>query len=338
MSGWLAVAAIPLAALVFAAWRSPEAVALFLRVFGKTLAAKFPVAVLTLWFVASLVFLLAKAAGGDEYLVGEGRIDPLVLQATRERLGLDQPLHIQYVRQMRELVRLNTGPSVHHNSKTLRDLLGDHLPVSAGLGIRALVLAIVFGVLIGILCSVWHNGLPDQGGKALALLGVSVPNFILATLAVYYLARRWELFPASEWTGWGAMWVPAACLGAFPFAAILRLTRASMLEALREDYVRTARAKGVAEWRVITSHALRNSLSSVVTYIGPVTAALLTGSLVVERIFSLPGIGDLLVASVGNRDMPLVLGITALYSALLIFMNLLVDSLYPVLNPRLRDS
>ena len=301
------------------------------------LLRKLPMALVTLWFVATMVFMLTKAAGGEE-MWGEGRIDPLVRQKMIEQWGLDKPVWQQYFIHMGQLAQLNTMPSRMQRNKTLRDILADHLPYSVALGMRAILLAVIFGIPIGVLCALFHNRWIDQSGTVLALVGVSVPSFILASLAVYFLARKWRLFPASEWTGPWALWIPAACLGAFPFAAILRLTRASMLEALREDYVRTARAKGVPEWKVVLRHALRNSLTSVVTYVGPVVAGVLLGSLVVEKIFVIPGLGDFFVKTVSNRDMPLILGLTVFYSALLIFMNLLVDALYPILNPRLRDE
>ncbi|MEQ8820405.1 MAG: ABC transporter permease [Sumerlaeia bacterium] len=314
--------------------------AVFFRAFLPTLLKKLPIALGTLWFVATLVFLLTKLAGGEADMIGgEGRMDERTRQAIMQRYYLDQPLHIQYVKNMQKVAVFDSLPARTKQDRTLRELLSQHLPASIGLGWRAVLLAVLLGVPIGVMCAVKHNEAIDQGGIVLSLLGVSVPNFVLASLAVFFLARVLGWLPATGWhESWWRMWIPAACLGAFPFAAILRLTRASMLEALRQDYVRTARSKGVAEYKVVLRHALRNSLSSVVTYIGPVVAALLTGSLVVEKIFAVPGIGELLVHSINNRDMPLLLGLVVFFSATLIFMNLLVDSLYPVINPRLRDA
>lgn len=335
--GWLAALGLVVVAAVAWVVFGRRSAAAFARAFFPAFARRLPVALVTLWFVATLVFLLTKAVGGED-IINEGRIDPVVQQKMMERYGLNDPLYVQYAKQMWQLVRLNTMPSRYQNARTMRDILGEHLPYTAGLGIRAIILAVLLGVPLGVATAVFHNRAVDQAGKVLALFGVSVPSFILASFAVYLLARKLRWFPAAEWTGPAAIWIPAACLAAFPFAAILRLTRASMLEALRMDYMRTARAKGVAEWRVILVHGLRNSLSAVVTYTGPMAAGLLTGSLVVEKIFSIPGIGDMFVVSVANRDMPLILGTTLFYSALLIVMNLLVDAFYPVLNPRLREG
>ena len=319
---------------------------------------KLPLSIATLLIVATICFALTKLAG-EEAAFGEKNPPPEVKAEIMKKWAMDRPLYEQYFLHMSKLLVLDSMESRIQKNKTLRDVLASHLPSSLRLGARALLFAILLGVPIGVVCAVYHNRIPDNAGSVLALTGVSVPSFVLASFAIYFLARRWELMPAIDWDrpaeGWQLseswpvavravweeitrfrLWVPAACLGAFPFAAILRLTRSSMLDALRQDYVRTARAKGVAVWKVIGYHALRNALTPVVTYLGPVTAGVLTGSLVVEKIFALPGIGKFFVDSVNNRDMPLIMGLTVFYSALLIFMNLLVDAIYPILNPRLR--
>ncbi len=319
-------------ALLVWRWRS---VATFVVLFLPGLLKKLPVALLTMWFVATLVFFGTKMVGDG--VMTEGRMDEITRQNLMKQWGMDRPLHVQYFDQMTKLAVLDTMPSRVQQNKTMRDILRDHFPHSAALGWRAIVLAVSLGIPIGMICALFHNRWVDQGGTGLALLGVSVPNFIIASLAVYFLARRLKWFEATNWTDPVNMWIPAIALGAFPFAAILRLTRASMLDALSEDYVRTARAKGVAEWKVIVRHTLRNALSPVVTVLGPITAGVLTGSLVVEKIFVIPGIGDMFVKSVQNRDLPLIMGISVFYCALLVFMNLVVDALYPVLNPKLRQ-
>ncbi len=330
--GWLIVVAMA-GLLVWAR----HSVWMFLCTFVPSLLKKLPMALLTMWFVATTVFLLTKAAG-DNMVMTEGRMDETVRQNIIRQWGLDQPLWKQYFVQMTKLAVLDTMPSRIQNGKTMRDILHDHLPASVALGGRAMLLAVLLGIPIGVLCALYHARWFDHVGKGVALLGVSVPSFILASLVLFVVSRKMGWVPAMQWKEARYLWGPAACLGAFPFAAVLRLTRASMLEALSEDYVRTARAKGVAEWKVIVRHTLRNSLGPVVTYLGPVAAGLLTGSLVVEQIFAIPGMGDMFVRSVQNRDMPLILGTTVFFSALLVFLNLVVDALYPVLNPRLRDG
>lgn len=326
---------------------------------------KLPMAIITLVVVASVCFVLTKAAG-EEAAFGEKDPPPEVRAQIAKKWGLDRPWYEQYVLHMSKLLVFDSMESRKQKNKSLRDVLGDHLPASVRLGVRAVLLALIFGVPIGVICAVYHNRIIDNAGTVMALAGVSVPSFILASILVFLLCREWVIgnltigpMPAIGWAdpstpGWmlGSspgwldgvwnevfrvrLWIPALALGAFPFAAILRLTRSSMLDALSQDYVRTARAKGVAPWKVVAHHALRNALSPVVTYLGPVTAGVLTGSLVVEKIFAIPGLGKFFVDSVNNRDLPIIMGLTVFYSALLIFMNLLVDAIYPILNPRLR--
>lgn len=297
---------------------------------------RIPGALLTLWLVATLVFLLTKAAG-SEAILGEGRNTPAVREAFEKEWLINEPLHVQYVAHMRKLLVFDSMESRKQRGRTLRDVLGVYFPQSVRLGVRAIFLALLFGVPIGVVCAVWHNRFIDSAGTTLALLGVSMPSFILASLVIFIFVRQLAWFPAAEWAeGPWRIWVPSACLAAYPFAAILRLTRAATLEALKEDYIRTAHAKGVPAWKVVMRHALRNSLQPVVTFVGPVTAGVLTGSLVVEKIFVIPGIGRFFVESVSNRDLPLIMGLTVFYCGLLVGANLIVDALYPILNPRLR--
>lgn len=323
----------------------------------KYFLQKLAISAATLVLVATLCFLLTKAAG-EEAAFGEKNPSPQVRAEIEKKWGMNLPLHQQYFLHMSKLLMFDSMESRNQRGKTLRDILKSHLPTSLSLGFRALILAISFGVPIGVVCAVYHNRVMDNAGTLMALMGVSVPSFILASFAIYFLSQKMNI-PAIGWDQPSPhfpirdgtpsflkgiltelarlrLWIPAACLGAFPFAAVLRLTRSSMLDALRQDYVRTARAKGLTAWKVVARHALLNALTPVVTFIGPVTAGVLTGSLVVEKIFAIPGIGQFFVTSVSNRDMPLIMGLTVFYSALLIFMNLVVDALYPVLNPRLR--
>lgn len=335
--------------------------------------SRLPLSALTLVLVATLCFALTKIAG-EEAAFGEKEPPAEVRAAIEKEWGLDRPLHEQYFLHMSRLLVFDSMPSRIQRGQTIRDVLGSQLPTSIRLGVRALILAVLFGIPVGVVAAVHHNRLLDNTSTVLALFGVSVPSFIIASLLVYLLTSQWELFgvrltpmQAINWQQpvesfmWGGdkyylippnvtgvpraileelfrfrLWIPSLALAAFPFAAILRLTRSAMLDALSQDYVRTARAKGVSTWKVVGIHALRNALTPVVTFMGPVTAAVLTGSLVVEKIFALPGIGTFFITSVNNRDLPIIMGLVVFYSALLIAMNLLVDALYPLLNPRLR--
>ncbi len=326
----------------------------------KYFLGKLAIGFLTLVLVATLCFFLTKAAGEDA-VFGEGRVSQTLKDQLRSEWRLDRPIYEQYFLHMGKLLVLDSMPSRKLKGWTLRDVLRYYLPNSLRLGVRAMILAILLGVPIGAMCAVYHTRIVDNAGSIMALGGVSVPSFVLASLAIFYLSRKWGIFPATDWHLSQVpfemsesfnpflrgvveeifrlrLWIPAACLAAFPFAAILRLTRSTMLDALRQDYVRTARAKGLSPRRVIARHALRNALTPVVTYIGPVTAGVLTGSLVVEKIFAIPGLGKSFIDNVNNRDTPIIMGLTVFFSALLIGMNLLVDAVYPILNPRLRKS
>lgn len=322
---------------------------------------KLCISALTLVIVASLCFLLTKVAG-EEAAFGEKNPPPEIRAQIEAKWGMNRPLHEQYFLHMSKLLVFDSMESRKQRNKTLRDVLSEHLPTSLRLGARALIMATTFGITIGVIAAVHHNRIIDNAGTFFSLIGVSVPNFIIASILLFMLTRDWprvgwEALPAIGWDrpltplslqNMGflqpvideifrfRMWIPAISLGAFPFAAILRLTRSAMLDALSQDYIRTARAKGVAAWKVIARHALRNALTPVVTYLGPVTAGVLTGSLVVEKVFALPGLGKFFVDSVNNRDLPIIMGLTVFYSGLLIGMNLLVDAIYPILNPRLR--
>jgi len=317
--------------------------------------SRIPIAFLTLVLVATICFSLTKLAG-EEAAFGDRPPTPEVRAQIEAQWGLNLPLHEQYLLHISKLLVLDSMESRIQKNQSLRDILQSHFPASLRLGFRALILAIALGIPIGVISAVYHNRVIDNGGMLFALVGVSVPSFILASITLYVLSSyfRWNVigWDRPSFPGWMGesmranpvvqeifrlrLWIPAACLGAFPFAAIIRLTRSSMLDALQQDYVRTARAKGLTAWKVVVRHALRNALTPVVTYLGPVTAGVLTGSLVVEKIFAIPGIGRFFVDSVSNRDLPMIMGLTVFYSALLITMNLLVDAVYPVLNPKLR--
>ncbi len=326
---------------------------------------KLVVGFLTLLLVSTVCFGFIKLAG-EEAAFGEKNPPPEVREEIMKKWGLDRPLHEQYFLHLSKLLVFDSMESRLQKNRSLRDILREQLPTSVRLGVRALIFALAVGIPIGVVCAVYHNRWMDNLGTLMALVGVSVPSFIIASLMIFFLCREWEVLgftwepmPAIGWQEstppyelvdntpawfkgvWAEifrlrMWIPSIALAGFPFAAVLRLTRSSMLDALNQDYIRTARAKGVAAWKVVAHHALRNALTPVVTFLGPVTAGILTGSLVVEKIFALPGLGKFFVDSVNNRDMPLIMGLTVFYSALLIFMNLLVDAIYPILNPRLK--
>lgn len=260
---------------------------------------------------------------------------PAVMATVEARYHLDEPLWSQYVDYVCHAAVLDLGPSYKYPGKTVNDIIAETFPVSAQLGIISLLLAIGAGVLAGMAAAWYKNTWIDYAMMIGATLGVSVPSFILAAVLIQLFAFTWPILPAALWKGPAYVILPALALAAQPTAFIMRLTRSSLLDALGQDYIRTARSRGIGTRSLICRHALRNALLPVVSYIGPLAAALLTGSFIVETIFAIPGLGRHFVTSIYNRDYTVILGITIFYSFLIMMMNLLIDVIYPLLDPRI---
>jgi oligopeptide transport system permease protein len=290
---------------------------------------------LVLWIVATATFGLLRLLPGGPF-DREKVLPPEVLRNVEARYHLDAPLPVQYVRYLHGLVRGDLGPSYKYVGRDVSAILRDALPVSLQLGALALGIALALGVSVGLAAGT-HRGLaPDHAATLLAILGMSVPSFVLGAVLILGVGLGLGWLPAALWEGPIYAVLPALTLAATPAAYVARLTRAGVLDVIDLDFVRTARAKGCSERRVRIRHILRNALLAVVTYFGPLLAVLLTGSFVVEQIFAIPGMGRFFVTAVTNRDYPLVLGVTLVYSALVVFANLGVDLLYAWLDPRIR--
>ncbi len=287
----------------------------------------------TLWLVATLTFFLVRLAPGGPFLAEQD--SP---KAARERLlvkyGLDRPLVEQYLRFLGNTARLDFGPSYKKPSMEVREIIAARLPVSLALGGMALVLALCLGIPLGAFAAARKNSAWDHLAMFTAILGVSIPNFVLGPLLVMLFSLQLYWFPPALWTGWDHKVLPVITLSAVYVAYIARLTRGGMMEVLGQDYVRTARAKGLGEWAVVGRHALKPGLLPVLTFLGPATAGVLTGSIAVEAVFAVPGLGSQLYSAAVNRDYTLVLGVVLFYAVLLMFMNLLVDVLYTWMDPR----
>ncbi|MCH6563628.1 MAG: ABC transporter permease [Myxococcales bacterium] len=288
-----------------------------------------------LLIVASITFALLRFLPGGPF-EREKALPPEILRNIEARYHLDEPLGRQYLRYLADLARGDLGPSYKYVGRDVTQILGEALPVSLQLGAVAFVLCCVFGMAMGLLAAVWRGSAADRGIMLLALLGVSVPSFVLAALLVLGVGLGLGWLPAALWEGPRYAVLPAITLAALPTAYVAQLTRTSVIEVIDLDYVRTARAKGLSELHVHLRHVLRNALLAVVTYFGPLLAMLLTGSFVVEHIFAIPGIGRFFVTAVTNRDYPLVMGVTLLYAVLVVAANLAVDLLYGWLDPRIR--
>ncbi|HKG79086.1 MAG TPA: ABC transporter permease [Pyrinomonadaceae bacterium] len=292
----------------------------------------------TILVVISITWGLIKLAPGNFYS-GEKAISPAIEQAIREKYGLDKPWYQQYGKTMWTIVRhLDFGTSLRFQGQSVNTIIWRSLPVSATVGILAYLLALIVGITIGSIAALKQNSKWDYGSMALAMLGISVPNFVLGPILVLIFSLGLYWVPPARWAGFPSrnLILPVLTLSAIYMAYIARLTRAGMLEVLRSDYIRTARAKGLSERDVLVRHALRGGLMPVISYTGPALAFLLTGTVVVERIFALPGLGNYFIQASLNRDEPLIIGIVAFIAIALLLMNLLVDIAYAFLDPRVR--
>lgn len=292
-------------------------------------------ALLALFVIATLTFVLMNLIPGDPF-TNEKSVPEQVLKNLRAHYGLDQPLIIQYFKYMAGIMTLDFGPSITSDTRTVNELILSGFPVSAVLGIQALVIAVVFGMTLGIIAAIKHNGWLDYLSMVIAILGLSVPSFVLSTVLINYFAIKLEWLPVATWGTWRHTVLPSLALAVGPLAYIARLTRSSILEVLSSDYVQTAVAKGVTGSRLIFRHILRNALIPVVTVLGPISAGILTGSFVIEQIFGIPGIGKYFVQSISDRDYPVILGTTIFYSAILILFILIIDLTYGFLDPRIK--
>ncbi len=296
------------------------------------------VAIPTLLVLLTLTFALVRAAPGGPF-DSERSLSPAVERAMATAYHLDEPVHRQYLRYMAAILAGDLGPSFQYPGIRVSDLLAAGFPVSFTLGVNALMLALVLGIGIGFYSAVHQGRWQDRGLMAVAMAGVATPVFVVAPLLVLVVALHWELLPAGGLdAGWRSYVLPVVAL-ALPLAAtVARLARASLIEVLSQDFVRAARARGLPETAVILRHALRPALVPIVSWLGPAAAGVMTGSVVVEQIFDLPGIGRFFVQGALNRDYTLVTGVVLLYGMLIVFFNLLVDLAYARLDPRTRLS
>ncbi|TNE91976.1 MAG: ABC transporter permease [Deltaproteobacteria bacterium] len=282
--------------------------------------------------LALVTFALLKLAPGGPFSA-ERALPPEIERQLEEKFLLDRPFHEQYFAYVGGILD-GTLPSLKRPGETVGELIATSVPASFTLGSMALLVALALGIPAGVIAALRQNSLLDYGSMSIALIGISVPNFVLGPLLVSLFALQLGLVPPALWDGPRNMILPAVTLGAAYAAYVARLTRAGMLEVIRSDFVRTARAKGLSELQVVVRHALKGGLLPVVTWLGPATARILTGTVVIEKIFNVPGLGYYFVQSALDRDYSMVLGVVMFYATLLMVMNLLVDVAYTYLDPR----
>lgn len=296
--------------------------------------------IVTVWFIATATFFAMHNVPGDP-LLNDRAITPQMRANLEAKYGLDKPVYIQYFVYLGNLSRGDFGISFTQENREVNDIIRQHFPVSAILGVLAVVFAALGGVLFGALTAIYRNRLPDYIIMFLVILGISVPSFVLAALSQFALVNLNDLlgFSVLPVAGWGTirhMLLPSMVLGLGTMAYLTRLMRSSMLEIISSDYVRTARAKGLPPARIFTKHQLRNAILPVVTVLGPAIAAITTGGFVVELVFAIPGLGRFFVEAVQQLDYTVIMGTTVFYGAFLVSMVIVVDVLYGIIDPRVR--
>ena len=306
-----------------------------LRFIGRRLLVAIP----TLFLVVTLAFFMMRAAPGSPFDM-DRKLSPEIEANVMAKYGMDKPLGAQYADYLTGVLQGDFGPSLKYKDKTVLQILQENYKVSLILGLSAITLAGAIGVTLGVLAALKQNGWVDYGVMGVAIVGVCIPTFVTAPLLVLLFGSILQWLPNGGWNG-GALQnlvLPITVLALPQIAIISRLTRAGMIEVLQSNYVRTARAKGLPAHRVVFKHALRAAILPLVSYLGPACAGLLTGSLVVEKIFNLPGLGKFFVISALQRDYTVVMGMVIFYAGLILFLNLIADLLYAVLDPRVRLS
>lgn len=301
----------------------------------RYLACKVLILALSLFLVATITFFLMQAAPGDPFMQ-EQAVPEEIMKSMYAHYGLDQPWYVQYVKYLKGLITWDLGPSFKYEGRTVNDIIREGFPVSLILGLEAISLSLFMGIIFGTIAAVRRSRWQDHLAMILAVVGISIPNFIMATFLQYLFAMKLDLFPVARWGSFAHTILPAISLSALPTAFIARLTRANMVEVLEQDYIQTARSKGLSTFQVVIKHVLKNSLLPVITYIGPLASAILTGSFIVEKIFGIPGLGGWFVTSITNRDYTVIMGVTVFYSALLMLCVLFVDILYTLFDPRIQ--
>ncbi len=298
----------------------------------KYIVKRLILAVFTVWVVITLTFFIMHAVPGGPFM-SEKAVSPAAQQALEAKYGLDKPLFQQYLTYLTDVIQFRFGPSLKQRGRMVIDIIGDGLKTSAKLGVIAAFLALAIGVVLGSVAALRRNSVIDRIIMVITTAFVSMPSFIMGSLLLVAFAIKLHVFPANGAAA-GGLVLPIITLMLYPMSYITRLTRSSMLDVLGQDYIRTAKAKGVSKWRIIFGHALKNSLTPVITYFGPMLAYIVTGSLVVEQIFAVPGIGRAFVQSIINRDYTLIMGTTIVLATFIVIMNLVSDIMYKVADPR----
>ncbi|WP_066386288.1 oligopeptide ABC transporter permease [Neobacillus mesonae] len=290
----------------------------------------------TFLVIATFTFLLMQTLPGSPF--NDERLSETQKERLYERYGLDEPVPLQYITYMKNIFKGDFGVSFQYDGRSVSDIIGERIGASAVLGAQSLIVGTVFGIILGIIAALKHNTAIDYGSMIISVIGISVPNFVFAGLLQYWVGVRLQWLPVAFWEGFEYSILPTISLAVFVVATIARFMRTEMLEVVGQDYIVTARAKGLNSFSIILKHSLRNAAIPIVTILGPMAVSLLTGTLVIEKIFSVPGLGEQFVKSIMTNDFPVIMGVTLFYSILFIGIVLIVDILYGIIDPRIRLS
>lgn len=291
--------------------------------------------IITLWTIVTITFFLMHSIPGNPFRK-EGKMPASVYENLLKKYGLDKPLSEQYVIYLKNLLKGDFGDSMKSKVETVNDMIRRGFPVSAYLGLEALLIALVFGPALGALAALYQNKLPDYLSMIIAIIGISVPSFIMGTVLIQFVAKNIAWIPIGGWGEFRHTILPAIALSLMPLAYMARLMRSSMLEVLNQDYIKTATSKGISKSAVILKHAVRNAILPIISVLGTLISNLLVGSFVIEKIFGIPGLGKFFVQSINNRDYTLIMGTTIFYAIILIVLLLLVDVAYIFIDPRIK--
>jgi oligopeptide transport system permease protein len=301
----------------------------------KYILKRIGLAIVTIWAVATLTFFLMNLVPGGPFL-SEKAISPQATAALEAKYGLDKPLGQQYITYITSALHGDFGDSLKQRGRTVADIIGMKFPVSAKIGLISVVLSLVLGVLLGCVAALKRGKVLDSVISVISTMGIAVPSFVICTVLMYFFGVKLKILPTMGLSSWKGYIMPVISLSFYPTAYIMRLMRSSMLDVLGQDYMRTAKAKGLSGKAQLFKHALRNAILPVVTYVGPMLAYTVTGSFVVEKIFTIPGLGGEFIGAIQGRDYTLIMGTTIFLATLIIVMNVVVDIVYKIVDPRIK--
>lgn len=302
---------------------------------GKYIAKRIVLAAVTIWAVATITFFLMNMVPGGPFL-SEKAISPEATAALEAKYGLDKPLGERYLTYISDAAHGDFGDSLKQRGRSVMSIISSKFPVSAGLGGRAIVVSLCLGIPLGVLAAYKRGTFIDSLFSVVATCGIAVPSFVICTLLLYFFGVKLQLLPTLGLNSWNSYIMPVFALAAYPTSYIMRLMRSSMLDVLGQDYMRTAKAKGLSQKVSLFKHALRNAILPVITYVGPMTAYTLTGSFVVEKIFTIPGLGGEFIKAINGRDYTMIMGTTIFLATLMIILNVVVDIVYKIVDPRIK--